>query len=630
MEFCDKLCCLCDEQGVNPVNYAGYHRFCLNPEHLSSRNDNITCRHCNSNVTIMSLLEKFICTHCGSNYRKQSFACGHGICSFCKIYQCPRCQQECCGLCNNPQQNSCDNCLQNYCNYCASFKEYCLSCGGFCCACDGEEPYCRECQDKICKNCESIGVEEVMLECGHSGCRKCLVNQRCEACRRLQLTSNSIIFRGIEESAKILPRKAEFVYDRSNSVEFRDNTLSEKLFAGYCTVSSANLCESCSERNKPLSTLPCTHKVCEVCSGEKSCKACERDSNIRIRNNLEAERKRFKESCSEIDNVKYPTVEACESCNRNNTMLKLGSCNHALCGNCASKTNCLKCEIINHLCDRCNSRECNSRKLCGHRFCSVCIHQECPKCTAEKPKKKCCSCQGKSTNYMKLDCNHHQCFECEVKCSVCNKCRKFECKRCLKQCSKLEYKNCGHNLCIECYKEEADNIKCRLCRVTVCPMCKEKGHMEKVFICGHSGCEYCFSPEVRCYTCVFSKTKLKQGETSIDAYYETRNCFACKQIFDCKRLMCGDFICRKCVYKCKVKYLNYLCVDCCLMKEKVCIDCEKNCIWQTNQKELHKICCNKYFCRFCFRKRTRIGRLCRDCNCNSKSADDFGIFSAIN
>ena len=625
MEFCNALCCLCNERGVNPVNYSGYHQFCLDSQHLSHRNSRIICLHCDSNVIITSLLDKLICTYCNSNYRAVTYACNHGICPCCDIYQCPECKKPCCRKCRSSEPECCDNCLENYCHECNTFRKPCLNCKLLSCVCEEGGEFYHECRGRVCENCGSLGFEEKKLECGDSGCSECLITQRCLRCRP-QLVSNSII--GVDNMEENLSRRDKLVDQKSDSLIFESSHRENTSFIGSRTVSFATTCEFCYEQDDTLNILPCTHKLCNNCSDRQTCLVCERNSNKILNASIIFQKElipSMKESHCSIDMSAYSMI-TCQGCDSKDNMLKILHCRHALCGNCSNHTPCIVCEKMNRSCVKCQSTDCAASKICGHWFCKKCIFNECPKCKGGKCKKKCCSCEEKSNYYKKLECNHNLCYTCEAKQYPCQKCRKFQCERCQNRCSKIFSKSCGHKLCSGCYKEEANNAKCSICKITVCKMCKEKNFKEQLFICGHIGCEYCFSPDIKCYHCTFSKRWRKTEIKRLKQQNEVENCFRCKGILECIRLMCGHFICEKCINAYSVIDLNYLCYDCCLRKVKTCIQCGSSCIWEAHAKDLYKICCKKHFCGTCFKKRSGLGRLLKECSC---SFDELDLFSGI-
>ena len=258
-------------------------------------------------------------------------------------------------------------------------------------------------------------------------------------------------------------------------------------------------------------------------------------------------------------------------------------------------------------CNRCKYEKQLYKKNCLHTFCENCIVEKCCICSIKYLELKCESCGNVSTDNKILICDHIQCMRCVMRDILCRKCNIRTCQKCLHSFPKLIEKQCKHKVCEACFDEEIESDECGLCRFKDCTICKENGYEHARFICGHTGCGFCFVPDLPCWKCTFT------GKKVAVATNEVMKCFRCKNDEICTLLICRDYVCERCIKEIDIVKFNYLCSDCCISREKKCIDCKKICIWEVTGKYLHKICCNDYFCKFCLKKKSFF---LKDCKCS--------------
>ena len=517
MDFCDTLCCQCNAEGKYPVNPSGYHKFCLNEDHIPKNRSMINCTHCSEKVMVIMDQSNCLCSSCNKHYQRIPYSCTHGICAFCDPFICKNCTQEQCRKCYSLTNDLCLSCQYLYCITCARFKNQCKKCNTLSCVCEMGNVFCLRCEVAICNNCQNMCDKKIKFNCNHEGCNVCFQSLFCFSCA---------------DNPNKLPQEVTREEEKSKEISGQSPIRSQTVVSHYkqsaeTLKSSQNISSRQIELLDPLSTMMMTAPVPNLITMEK--------------------------------------------------------------------------------CIRCKSNGRVFLKSCTHKFCSKCIVENCCFCSIKDLELQCESCGDMSLDNMVLICKHIQCMRCANKGVLCRKCNIFTCQKCLYSFPKVIEKLCKHKVCEACFDEEIESDDCSLCKFQDCPICRERGYEDALFICGHTGCRFCFVQELPCWKCVFT------GKNITAEVNQLKKCFHCKGEWMCKLLMCGDYVCGRCIHKIDIAEFNYYCSQCCITKEKKCIDCKKICIWEVTGKYLHKICCNDFFCKFCLKKKS-ILRI--DCKCS--------------
>lgn len=352
-------------------------------------------------------------------------------------------------------------------------------------------------------------------------------------------------------------------------------------------------------------------------------------------NNLEFEKKNNINSTESLKKQVFENKnQICSNCNNAEAVQAL-KCSHKVCVSCYNiKENCLLCinqdfydklRLESGKCWSCDIEGPTKRINCEHTYCLECTERfsSCPDClelpepSLELPKTnffRCASCnkefkqnsnqKSENLEYCILECkgNHKICIKCFQKnnlCKVCPKTQndKYKCTNCSLSC--IPYKlGCGHAVCYNCsYK----NDKCIICKHLIshgfCKNCKRKSPKIEIMKCLHNGCEKCIEFNY-CFKCLFEFPDLTMPSNnrciSILCKQETRHKI---------KLVCGHFLCFSCL-KNRISKLGYSCVDCCISSIKECRKCKKNFIWVVEGKFIKRSCCNKTYCKICYRKIT--------------------------
>lgn len=627
---CDESCLLCLNQGSFIVNYRNSHTVCSYDSHENELSKaSVKCIHCSSQIITKSkkspksnekvskvpenttniIIEK--CQKC--LFPKDQLGhlpCGHIVCDDClgnvigirkstfvinvvknlaKSSKCPVCENPdnliSCNVCEEKFSIKVDfECKHNFCNSCYS---KCAKCSiGFCSLCWVEDKdLCKDCfENSACSMCFSMKIGT------------------CKACRR-----------------KIC--KCEWLKN-------------------FCSNCFAHLCLGCIKEGKKEVSFSCGHYGCVICQGHEKCKECSESGQGMIQiigKSAEKLRVHTPNPSIWINSEKNKALKILQSNkdeklmkNRKSLNMNLISQQHGkseiFLGNKKNSQNPIEKhyntqgKVLTNLpsFEKFKGQIIYKNIPYGQKDCKGCFNPYCKICMLSSSK---CSFCNKITLTKPSACGHTICNDCQTSNLSCKICNLYTCDQCGLSTENLHKKFfCSHKLCTSCFSKCSNNIKCTLCNKKPCPSCGQMNEITKKLQCGHESCDNCNKINACCFPCLFDK-KVKKFTALIK---RINSCFVCKESRTGYVLSCEHCICLGCFSSISAREFNYVCLDCCLKNDRVCVKCCKKSVWEISYDKglVHKLCCKTKFCALCLQKKGRMNNLF-GCACKGKNVISY-------